>query len=78
MVTYGRIVVYYWPQKPEPEITRLAVGGDRINYPDDVITPTSDITTSKVLINSTISTPGARLFSMDVKKFYLNTPLGRF
>ena len=70
-VTYGRIVVEYWPQRPEPERNRLAMGRDIIVYHDDVSTPTADITTSKVLINPTISTPGTKLFSMDVKKLLL-------
>ena len=66
-VTYGRIVVDYRPHKPESDRTRLTMGGNRIYYPDGVSTPADDITTSRVLINPTISTPGAKLFSMDVK-----------
>ena len=34
-VTYGRIVCNYRDQKTEKHRTRLIVGGDRINYPDD-------------------------------------------
>ena len=77
-VTYGRIVVDYRPQKEEPHRTRLTVGGNLINYPGDVSTPTADITTAKLLINSTISTPGARYMCCDVKNFYLGTPLTRY
>jgi hypothetical protein len=33
--------------------------------------------TSKILFNSTISTPGARFCSADVTNFYLNTPMER-
>jgi hypothetical protein len=32
----------------------------------------------KIIINSVISTQGAKLLVIDVKNFYLNTPLGRF
>ena len=74
-VTYGRIVVDFWPHKQEPERTWLAVGRDRIYNPPDVRTPIADITTSKLLINSTLSTQGAKFFSIDVKNFYLNTLL---
>jgi hypothetical protein len=33
---------------------------------------------TKILINSVISTFGAKFLVIDIKKFYLNTPLGRF
>jgi hypothetical protein len=34
-------------------------GGDRINYPEDVGTPTVDMTLVKILLNSIISTKDA-------------------
>jgi hypothetical protein len=74
-VTYGRIVCGYCPQKAEPECTGLRVGGNLITYPYDVSTDTSDLTTTKLVINSTISTPGARHMLIDVKNYYLGTPL---
>ena len=73
--TYGRIVCTYRPQKDEPHRTRLTVGGDRIDYPGDKSTPTADLVTAKLLVNSTISTPNARFYGMDLANFYLNTPL---
>jgi hypothetical protein len=54
---------------------QLTVGGDRINYPHDVSTPTEDATTAKCVINSTISTPGAKCMCFNVKNFYLRTPM---
>jgi hypothetical protein len=77
-VTYGRIVVGIRPEKKETHRTRLTVGGNLINYPGNVSTPTADLTTTKVLLNSTVSTPGARLMTTDIKNFYLNTPLDHF
>ena len=77
-VTYGRIVVDYRLQKSDPYRTRLTVGGNRIVYNNDVSTPTADLTTCKVLLNSTISTPNARFATIDIKNFYLNTPLDSF
>ena len=56
----------------------MTAGGDRINYPDDVSTPTGNIITTKVLINSTISTLDAKFMTIDVENFYLNTPMKRF
>jgi hypothetical protein len=77
-VTYGRICVDYRPQKKEPERTRLTVGGNLINFPGDVSTPTADTTTAKLVINSTISTPNARYMCGDIKNFYLGTPMARY
>ena len=77
-VTYGRIVTAYREGKAEPNRTRLTVGGDRINYPDEVGTPTADLLTVKHLLNSTISTPNAKFMTIDIKDFYLSTKLKRF
>ena len=77
-VTYGRIVCDYRPQKAEPERTRLTVGGNLIEYPYDVSTDTSDLTTAKLVINSTISTPNARHLLIDVKNYYLGSPMDRY
>jgi hypothetical protein len=67
-VTYGRICVDYCPQEKEPNRTRLTVGGNLIDYPGDVSTPTADTTTAKLVINSTISTPQAKYMCGDIKK----------
>ena len=77
-VTYGRICVNWRPQKAEPLRTRLTVGGNLIKFPGDVGTPTAEMTTTKVLINSTISTKNAKFLTVDLKNFYLNTPMARF
>ena len=77
-VTYGRIVVDCPPQKTEPNCTRLTVGSNLIDFPGDVSTPTADLTTIKLIINSTITTPGARYMCGDVKNFYLGTPMARY
>jgi hypothetical protein len=60
------------------ERTRLTVGRDQIEYPGDKYTRTAGLTTAKILINSVISTLGAKFLVIDIKNFYLNTPLGRF
>eukprot|EP00956_Cyclotella_meneghiniana_P020333 scaffold35676_cov69-Cyclotella_meneghiniana.AAC.2 len=76
-ITYGRIVVVIRPQKKEQECTRLTVGGNLIDYPWEVATPTADLTIAKLLFNSVISTPGAVFVVMDCKNFYLMTPMKR-
>jgi hypothetical protein len=65
------------PIKEEKYRTRLSAGGDRINYPDDVSTPTADMTLFKCLMNSIILTPGARCVMVDIKDCYLCTPMKR-
>ena len=77
-VTYGWICVNYRPQKDEPHRTRLMVGGNLINYPGNVSTPTADTTTTKLVINSTISTPKAKYMCSDIKNFYLDMPMECF
>jgi hypothetical protein len=78
-VTYGLITCLVRPKKTEePNRTRLVAGGDRVHYPFDTGMPTADLLTVKLLINSAISTPGARFFTMDIKNFYLCTPMSRY
>ena len=64
--------------KVEPNQTRLTVGGDRIHYPGDCGTPTADLLTVKIMLNSVISTPRAKFMMMDLKFFYLNSSMIRY
>ena len=77
-VTYGRIVVSYRPEKSDPNRTRLAVGGDSVNYPSDCRTPTKDLLTVKLLLNIIIYTVGARFMTIYIKYFYLMTSMARY
>jgi hypothetical protein len=77
-ITYGKIVCDYKPHKKERERVRLTVSGDKLDYSGDVATSTADITTFKILINSTTSTADAAMMMMDIKNYYLGTPLPRF
>jgi hypothetical protein len=77
-VTYGRIVCTIRPQKKETHRTRLTVGGNLIDYPYDVSTPTADITTAKIIFNSVVSTPNAKFMGLNIKAFYLNTKMERY
>jgi hypothetical protein len=54
------------------------VGDDRLDYSGDAATSTADITTFKILINSTLSTKDAAIMMMDTNNYYLGTPLPRF
>jgi hypothetical protein len=77
-ITYGKIVCDYKPHKKEKERVRLTMGGDILDYSGDITTSTADITTFKILINSTLSTEDAAMMMMDTKNYYLGTPLPRF
>jgi hypothetical protein len=77
-ITYGKIVCNYKPHKKEKERVWLTVGGDRLDYSGDVATSTADITTFKILINSTLSAEDTVMMMMDIKNYYIGTPLPRF
>lgn len=42
-VTYGSFLCTVRPEKAEPNRTRFTVGGDKINYPGEVATPTAEM-----------------------------------
>eukprot|EP00957_Ditylum_brightwellii_P009149 692015-Ditylum_brightwellii.AAC.1 len=76
--TYARFVCDVRPQKAEKHRTRITVGCNLIEYPGEVHTPTTDMDVAKLLFNSVISTPRARFFTLDIKDFYLNTPMEQY
>ena len=57
---------------------RITAGGNLIKYPGELTTRTADMTTTKILWNSIFSTEGAQFIGLDIKNFYLGTPLDRF
>jgi hypothetical protein len=63
------------PEKTETARTHLTVGSNLIVYPGDTHAPTANITAMKLHINSTLSTPGAKMVCTDVKTNHLNTPM---
>ncbi|CAJ1934140.1 unnamed protein product [Cylindrotheca closterium] len=75
VVTYVRIVCADRPEKAQVHRVRYTLGGDKIVYLGNKTTKTADIQTIKILLNSTISTPGARFATIDLKDFYLETDL---
>jgi hypothetical protein len=77
-VTYCRIVCIYREGKKDKYRTRITMGGNLINYPGDCGTPTADLLTVKLLLNSIISTPNAKFMSIDIKDFYLCTLMARY
>jgi hypothetical protein len=52
-------------------------GGDQLDYPGDASSPAAAMLDAKVHINSTISDAhkGARYLGIDIKNYYLGTPM---
>ena len=78
VVTYARLVVDFRPQKVDPNQVRITAGGNLIKYPGELTTRTANMTTAKSLWNSILSTEDARFTGIDIKNFYLGTPLDQF
>jgi hypothetical protein len=77
-VTFARVVVDFRPQKADPHKIRITAGSNLINYPGELSTRTADLTTSKLMWNSVLSTPGAKYMCLDIKNFSLGAPLDWF
>jgi hypothetical protein len=56
----------------------MTVGGDRIKYPGEEATKTADLTVTKAILNIVCSTKAALYMNMDIKNYYLGTPLERY
>ncbi len=54
------------------------MGGNLINYPNDCGTPTANLLTVKIMFNSVISTPNAEFMTINIKDFYLMTPMDQY
>ncbi len=52
--------------------------GNLINYPGDCGTPMADLLMVKLLFNSVISSPQAKFMCIDIKNFYLCTPMSQY
>ena len=78
IVTYARLVATLFPHKSEVHRVRCTVGGDKLDSPGITTTNCASLTTSKILINITLSTPNARFLTLDIKDFYYNTHMARF
>ena len=60
------MVADFRPQNTDPHRIRITFGGSKISVDYDIITLTADLSTSKILINSTLSTRGARWDGFDL------------
>ena len=74
-VTYAKIVVDYRPKESDPNCVSLPVGVNLLNFPGELSNTTADLTTSKILWNSVLSTKYARFSCIDINNMYLQTPM---
>jgi hypothetical protein len=74
-VMYAQVCVNYCPEKENSNRTQVTMGGNLLHYPGDCGTPTIDIITVKLHLSSVISTKNACYSTIDLKDFYLNTPM---
>ena len=74
-VKYARMVASIRPTNAEVNRVGVTVGGDRLNFPSATTTLCASLTTTKCLLNITISTPGARFMTLDIKYFYYGTAM---
>lgn len=73
-VTYARYTVAYRPKKiDEPYRVRITAGGDKLIYDGPVSTQVAGMETFKILLNSTISTEGAKMVTGDISNMYLES-----
>jgi hypothetical protein len=73
--TYLRVFTAIKMHKVETHRVRFTVGGNRIDYKGKVSTPTANLETIKILLNSSVSTSNAKMLTTDNEIFYLGTPM---
>jgi hypothetical protein len=74
-VTYARTVEAVRPEKEEINRVRITVGGNLLDYLGETSTEAASIEITKLLINSVLSTPGARLGTIHISNFYIQNYL---
>jgi hypothetical protein len=77
-ITHRQIVCDYCSEKKDPYRTHITMGGNLVNYPDDCGTPTAGLLTAKLMFNSIISTPNAKFMMINIKDYYLMTPMDHY
>jgi hypothetical protein len=74
-ICHTMVICEVHPEKDDPDCTRITIGSNRICYPGNVGTNTASLELVKLLLNSVLSRKGARFSTIDLKNFYLDTPM---
>jgi hypothetical protein len=77
-VTYGCLVSPIQPTKAKTHRVYVTVGSDKLDSPGLTATQCASLTTTKCLLNSTVSTSNAKFMVLDVKNFYYGTPMEHY
>ena len=59
------------PLKEEKYRVRITVGGDKLNFCGDASSVAASLATVKLLLNSVVSTMGAKFTTADIKDFFM-------
>ena len=71
--THARHTVACWPEKEDPCHTKTTAGGDQLEHHGDVSMQASTMETFKILVNSALSTPKAKLPTGDTANVCLGS-----
>jgi hypothetical protein len=74
-ICHTMVVCEVQQEQDDPNCTRITIGGNRICYPGDVSTNTASSELLKLFLNSALLQKGARFSSINLKNFYLDTPM---
>ena len=74
-IFHTRVVCEARPGKDDPNRTRITANGGDIYYAGYIVTPTGSLELVKLILNSVLSLPSAKLSCIDVQHFYLDTPI---
>ena len=79
-LSYTNYVCNIRPHKTKTNLVHMTAGVERLDYPGDARSPAIYILNAKLYINSTISDAhkGARYLGINIKNFYLGTPMQYF
>ena len=76
-IAHAKIVCSVCHQREETNRNWLTFTGYNIKSGIDNGTPTPDLLSVKLYLNSVISTTGVKFMGLDIKNLYLNTPMDR-
>jgi hypothetical protein len=74
-ICHTMVVCEVRPEKDDPDRTCITIDGNRICYPGNVVTNTASLELVKLTLNSVLSRKGAWFSTIDLKNFYLDTPM---
>jgi hypothetical protein len=74
-ICHTMVVCEVQPEKDDPDRKQISIGGNRICYPGNVGINTASLELLKLLLNSVLLQKGACFRSINLKNFYLDTPM---